>query len=259
MRAAGELIAEVREEIRRMIQPGVSTLELDRVTEKMIRDGGATPAFLGYRLGDLEFPASICASINHEVVHGIPTAERILQEGDIFSVDMAAYLNGFAGDTAMTVAVGKVDDDKAQLIRVTEECLALAIEACRLGKNVGDIGFAVQTHAAKYNYGIVKGFCGHGIGRRMHEDPQIANYGKPGTKEKIRIGYVFAVEPMINMGTEETVILEDGWTVVTADGKPSAHCEHTVAVTENGPEILTLTKAQKVNLQKQVLTESVAA
>lgn len=245
MRAVGELIAEVREAIRKLVQPGISTLELDEAAEKMMRDAGAIPTFKGY-LGT--YPGSICASLNSVVVHGIPSAATILKEGDIFSVDMAATLEGFVGDTATTIPVGNVDEEKAQLIRVTEECLRLAIEQCRVGRHIGDIGFAVQTHAEKFGYGIVKGFCGHGIGRKMHEDPQIPNYGKPGTKEKIRVGYVFAIEPMINVGTDETEILADGWTVVTKDGKPSAHCEHTVAVTENGPEILTLTKEQKAQL-----------
>jgi methionyl aminopeptidase len=253
MRAAGEFIAEVREELRRMVKPGISTLELDKAAEKMIRDGGAIPTFLGY----MNFPASICASINHEVVHGIPTAERVLKDGDIFSVDVAASLDGFVGDTAITLPVGQITEEAAELIRVTEECLQLAIEQCYPGRHVGDIGFAVQTHAAKYGYGIVRGFTGHGIGRKMHEDPQIPNFGKPGTREKIRSGYVFAIEPMINAGTEETEILADGWTVVTKDLKLSAHCEHTVAVTENGPEILTLTREQKKHLlQESQLVEA---
>lgn len=260
MRAAGELIAEVREEIRRMVKPGISTLEIDQATEKMIRDAGAIPAFKGYRVGDAIFPASICASLNEVVVHGIPSNNVILREGDIFSVDVAAILDGFVGDTATTIPVGKVDENALRLIRVTEECLEKAIDQCRLGRHVGDIGFAVQQHAEKNGYSIVKGFTGHGIGRRMHEDPQIPNYGKPGTKEKIRLGYVFAVEPMVNMGTDETEILADGWTVVTKDSKPSAHCEHTVAVTENGPEILTLTRDQKVGLaQTQSAAELVNA
>lgn len=256
MRAAGELIAEVREAVRKMIRPGISTLEIDQAAEKMMRDGGAIPTFKGY-LGT--YPGSICASINEVVVHGIPSADTILKEGDIFSVDMAATLDGFVGDTATTIPVGDVDEEKAQLIKVTEECLRLAIEQCRVGRHIGDIGFAVQTHAEKFGYGIVKGFCGHGIGRKMHEDPQIPNYGKPGTKERIRVGYVFAVEPMINAGTGETEILADGWTVVTKDGKPSAHCEHTVAVTEAGPEILTLTKEQKAQLNGALQPKSETA
>ena len=247
MRAVGELVADVRETLREMVRPGVSTYELDQVAEKMMRDAGAIPSFLGYH----GYPASICASINQEVVHGIPSKSRVLKEGDIFSVDTAATLDGFVGDTAVTIPVGKVSDEVAQLLRVTEECLYLAVEQCRVGKHVGDIGYAVQAHAEKFGYGIVKGFCGHGIGRKMHEDPQIPNYGKPGTKEKIRVGYVFAIEPMINLGTEETEILTDKWTVVTKDGKPSAHFEHTVAVTEEGPEILTLTKQQKAGLREK--------
>jgi methionyl aminopeptidase len=256
MRAAGELVAEVRETLRGMIKPGMTSLELNNTAEKMIRDGGAYPTFLGYH----GFPFSICASLNEQVVHGFPS-ERELQEGDILSIDLGATLDGFVGDTAITVPVGKVDDETAQLIRVTEECLEKAVEQCRLGRTIGDIGYAVQSHAEKFGYGIVKGFCGHGIGRKMHEDPQIPNYGKPGTKERIRVGYVFAVEPMINLGTEETEILADKWTVVTRDRKPSAHCEHTIAVTENGPEILTLTKEQKARLSgaNQSKTEIVNA
>lgn len=250
MRAAGELIANVREAVRRLVKPGVSTFELDQAAEKMIRDAGAIPAFLGYRVGELVFPGSICASLNHVVVHGIPAKETVLQEGDIFSMDVAAILDGFVGDTATTIPVGTVSENALELIRVTEECLALAIEQCRVGKHVGDIGFAVQKHAEQHGFGVVKGFTGHGIGRRMHEDPQIPNYGKPGTKEKIRTGYVFAIEPMINQGTGETEILADGWTVITKDSKLSAHCEHTVAVTENGPEILTLTREQKAKLAR---------
>lgn len=249
MRTVGEFVAEIREEVRRMIKPGISTLEIDQAVEKMMRDGGAVPTFKGY-LGT--YPASICASVNEVVVHGIPSEKVILKEGDIFSVDMAATLDGFVGDTAMTVGVGEIDAEKAQLIKVTEECLYLAVEQCRVGRHVGDIGHAVESHAKKFGFGIVKGFCGHGIGRRMHEDPQIPNYGKPGTKEKIRLGYVFAIEPMINVGTEETEILADGWTVVTKDRKPSAHWEHTVAVTENGPEILTFTKEQRKQFEQKL-------
>ena len=256
MRAVGELIAEVRETLRGMVQPGISTKELDQVAERMMREAGAVPSFLGYH----GFPGSICASINEVVVHGIPSTEHVLKEGDIFSVDLAATLDGYVGDTAVTVPVGKVDDETAQLLRVTEECLYLAIEQCRVGRHIGDIGYAVQTHAEKFGYGIVKGFCGHGIGRKMHEDPQIPNYGKPGTKEKIRVGYVFAIEPMVNLGTEETEILADKWTVITKDKKPSAHFEHTVAVTEDGPEILTLTREQKAQLNdsKSLKAESAA-
>lgn len=244
MRAVGELIAEVREALRPKVVPGVSTLDLNNAAEKMIRDAGAIPTFIGYH----GFPFAICASVNHEVVHGFSKTEP-LKEGDIVSLDMAATFGGFVGDTAMTLPVGEVDDELMQLIRVTEECLDLGIEAARVNNRVGDIGWAIQQHAEKFGYGIVRDYTGHGIGRSMHEAPQIPNYGRAGTKEKIRLGYCFAIEPMLNLGTHETRTLSDKWTVVTLDGKPSAHAEHTLAVTADGPEILTLTKEQK-QLQK---------
>jgi len=248
MKRVGELIAEVREALRRMVAPGVSTLELNSVAEKMMRDAGSIPTFIGYKpRGMVPFPFAICASPNAAIVHGFST-DTPLKEGDIVSLDMACTLNGFVGDTAMTVPVGTITDEAAQLIRVTEECLARGIEQCSPNKRVGDIGWAVQEHAEKYGYGIVRDYTGHGIGRSMHEAPQIPNYGRQGTREKIRIGYCFAIEPMLNLGSPETRTLEDKWTVVTADGSLSAHAEHTIAVTENGPEILTLTKEQKRQL-----------
>ena len=258
MREVGELIAEVRETVREMIAPGVTTLELNDAAAKMMQDAGARPAFLNYQpSGMTPFPFVICASVNEQVVHGF-SSKNPLKEGDILSVDMAAFYNGFVGDTAMTVPVGEVSEEKKQLIRVTEECLAIGIEQARANNRVGDIGAAIQAHAEKFGYGIVRDYTGHGIGRSMHEAPQIANYGRRGTKEKIRAGYCFAIEPMLNMGTHETKTLDDKWTVITADGKPSAHCEHTIAVTDEGPEILTLSKKQKAEL-KQVSMESVAA
>ncbi len=237
MRAAGRLVAEVREELRRMIRPGVTTLELDMAAEKMIRDAGALPTFKGYH----GFPFSICASVNEQVVHGFPS-NYALKDGDIFSLDCGVTLEGYVGDTATTVPVGRVSEDVSKLIRVAEECLERAIEQCWPGKHLGDIGWAVQEYAEAHGYGIVRDYVGHGIGRKMHEDPQIPNYGKPGTGARIRAGYVFAVEPMINMGTHKTKTLADGWTVVTLDGKPSAHVEHTIAITEEGPEVLTRVK-----------------
>lgn len=240
MRAVGELIAEVRETLRTMVKPGISTMDLNRAADKMIRDAGAIPTFIGYH----GFPYAICASVNDEIVHGF-SKETPLKEGDIASLDMAATLNGFVGDTAATVPVGKISDELVQLIRVTEECLALGIEQCYVNNRVGDIGWAIQQHAEKFGYGIVRDYTGHGIGRAMHESPQIPNYGRQGTKERIRAGYCFAIEPMLNLGTQETRTLADKWTVVTLDGKPSAHAEHTLAVTADGPEILTLTKEQK--------------
>lgn len=248
MRAVGELIAEVRETLRAMVKPGVTTLELNVAAEKMMRDAGSIPTFIGYKPhGMVPFPYAICASENEKIVHGFSN-ETPLKEGDIISLDMACTLNGFVGDTAMTVPVGEISDELKQLIRVTEECLALGIEQCWPNKRVGDIGAAIQAHAEKYGYGIVRDYTGHGIGRSMHEAPQIPNYGRPGTREKIRAGYCFAIEPMLNIGTPETRTLDDKWTVVTKDGKPSAHAEHTIAVTAEGPEILTLTKEQKRSL-----------
>jgi methionyl aminopeptidase len=235
MRAAGRLVGQVREHLRSMVRPGITTLDIDRVAEKIIRDAGALPTFKGYN----GFPYSICASVNEQIVHGFPSSYA-LKEGDIFSIDCGVTLEGFVGDTAATVPVGKVDDEKLRLIRVTEECLERAIQQCRPGNRLGDIGWAVQQHAEANGYSVVRDYVGHGIGRRMHEDPQIPNYGRPGLGDKIKAGYVFAVEPMVNQGTHFTKVLKDGWTVVTVDGKPSAHAEHTIAITEDGPEVLTL-------------------
>ncbi len=240
MRTVGELIAEVREALRVMVEPGISTMDLNIAADRLIRDAGAVPTFIGY----YGFPFSICASVNDEVVHGF-SKKTPLNEGDIVSLDMAATYQGFVGDCAMTVPVGKISDELKQLIRVTEECLDYGIAASRINNRVGDISWAVQEHAEKYGYGIVRDYTGHGIGRSMHEAPQIANHGRSGTKEKIRAGFCFAIEPMLNLGTHETKTLSDNWTVVTLDGKPSAHAEHTLAVTADGPEILTLTKEQK--------------
>ena len=253
MHAVGELIGEVREALRAMVEPGISTMDLNRAADKMIRDAGAIPTFIGYH----GFPYAICASVNDEIVHGF-SKETPLKEGDIASLDMAATYQGFVGDTATTVPVGKISDELAQLIRVTDECLQLGIDQCRVGNRVGDIGWAVQQHAEKYGYGLVRDYTGHGIGRAMHEAPQIPNYGRQGTREKIRAGYCFAIEPMLNLGTHETRTLEDKWTVVTLDGKASAHAEHTIAVTLEGPEILTLSKDQKKRLSGPA-AESVAA
>ena len=246
MRAAGQLVGRVLQELRKMAQPGVTTLEINDAADKMIRDGGAYPTFKGYN----GFPYSICASVNEQVVHGFPSKYE-LKEGDIFSIDVGATLAGFVGDTATTVAIGNVGDDLLQLIRVAEESLRLAIDKCRPGNHLGDIGHVVQQHAESHGYSVVRDYVGHGIGRHMHEDPQIPNYGKPGKGPKIRTGYVFAVEPMINVGSHHTKTLEDGWTVVTLDGQPSAHVEHTIAVTEEGPEVLTLVK-EAVNAESQI-------
>ena len=235
MRAAGRLVGQVLSHLRTLVAPGVTTMEVDRAAEKMIRDAGALPTFKGYN----GFPYSICASVNEQIVHGFPSNYH-LQEGDIFSIDVGVTLEGFVGDTATTVPVGTVSEDRLKLIQVTEECLERAIEQCRAGKHLGDIGWAVQEHAEANGYSIVRDYVGHGIGRRMHEDPQIPNYGRPGLGQKIKAGYVFAVEPMVNLGSHHTKVLADNWTVVTVDGQPSAHVEHTIAITEEGPEVLTL-------------------
>lgn len=239
MRAAGRLVGQVLAELRKMVKPGVTTLEVDYAAEKMIRDAGALPTFKGYN----GFPFSICASVNEQIVHGFPSAYE-LKEGDIFSIDCGATLQGYVGDTATTVPVGEVDEEKLKLIQITDECLERAIQQCRPGNHLGDIGWAVQQHAEANGYSVVRDYVGHGIGRRMHEDPQIPNYGRPGLGPKIKAGYVFAVEPMVNQGTHFTKVLGDGWTVVTVDGKPSAHAEHTIAITEDGPEVLTLVSSE---------------
>lgn len=240
MRAAGQLVGSVLRELREMVTPGITTIEIDRAAEKMIRDAGALPTFKGYH----GFPYSICASVNEQVVHGFPSNYK-LKEGDLFSIDCGVTLEGFVGDTATTVPVGSVPEDWQKLIQVTNECLERAIEQCRPGKHLGDIGWAVQELAESHGYSVVRDYVGHGIGRQMHEDPQIPNYGRPGQGPKIKAGYVFAVEPMVNMGGHHTKVLADGWTVVTLDGKPSAHSEHTIAITEDGPEVLTRVAAEQ--------------
>jgi methionyl aminopeptidase len=237
MRASGQLVGRVLRELRRMVQPGMTTLEVNDAADRMIRDAGAYPTFKGYN----GYPFSICASVNEQVVHGFPSKYE-LKEGDIFSIDVGATFEGFVGDTATTIPVGTTSEELLKLIRVAQECLDRAIEKCWDGNHIGDIGFAVQSHAEAHGYSIVRDYVGHGIGRQMHEDPQIPNYGKPGKGPKIKKGYVFAVEPMINLGSHHTKTLTDGWTVVTVDGRPSAHVEHTIAVTEEGPEVLTLVK-----------------
>jgi methionyl aminopeptidase len=234
MRVAGQLVGAVLQELHKMVAPGVTTIEVDRAAEKLIRDAGAVPTFKGYH----GFPFSICASVNEQIVHGFPSHYE-LQDGDLFSIDCGVTIGGFVGDTATTVPVGTVREDWLRLVQVTEQCLERAIEQCRPGKHLGDIGWAVQELAESHGYSVVRDYVGHGIGRQMHEDPQIPNYGKPGQGPKIKAGYVFAVEPMVNMGSQYTKVLSDGWTVVTLDGQPSAHSEHTIAITDDGPDVLT--------------------
>src|SRR5467141_5165872 len=250
MRASGRVVGQVLRELGAMVEPGVTTIEVDAAADKMIRDAGAYPTFKGYN----GFPFSICASVNEQIVHGFPSTYE-LQEGDIFSIDVGVTLDGFVGDTATTIPVGKASEDRLKLIKVTEECLQLAIEQCRAGLHLGDIGWAVQSHAEAHGYSVVRDYVGHGIGRTMPEDPQIPNYGKPGKGPKIKKGYVFAIEPMINLGTQHTKTLKDAWTVVTIDGQPSAHFEQTIGLTEQGPEVLTLVRAQSL-AESQAVTVS---
>jgi methionyl aminopeptidase len=236
MRAAGRLVGQVREHLRGLVKPGVTTMELDREAEKMIRDAGALPTFKGYN----GFPYSICASVNEQIVHGFPS-QYVLKEGDIFSIDCGVTLEGFVGDTATTVPVGKVDDEKMRLIRITEECLERAIQQCRAGNHLGDIGWAVQQHAEANGYTVVRDYVGHGIGRRMHEDPHVPNDGRPGRGMRLRQGLVLAIEPMMMAGGgDDFKLASDGWALHTVDGSRAAHAEHTVAITSAGPRILTL-------------------
>jgi methionyl aminopeptidase len=235
MHRAGIVVWEVLNELRMMVAPGVSTLDLDRIAERRAAEHGARPAFKGYR----GYPASLCASINEEVVHGIPSAGRKLNEGDIVSLDYGVELDGYFGDAAVTVPVGKVRSELDTLMRVTRESLDRAIEKARAGNRLSDVGAAVQEWVERHGFSVVREFVGHGIGTRMHEEPSVLNYGQPGHGPRLQEGMVLAIEPMVNQGTANVRVLDDGWTAVTADGKPSAHFEHTVAVTANGPWILT--------------------
>ena len=234
MREAGRVASLTKVVLKGAIRPGVTSRELDALAEREIRSLGAVPSFKGL----YGFPATICTSFNEEIVHGIPSKRR-LEEGDILSIDLGAVVGGFHSDTAFTVGVGSIDEDSRRLIEATEESLRLAVEQTEAGRRVGDIGAAVQTYAEGLGYGVVRQYVGHGIGRALHEDPNVPNYGTPGRGAQLRVGMTVAIEPMLNIGTWDTRVLDDGWTVVTADGSRSAHFEDTVAVTENGPEVLT--------------------
>lgn len=239
MRSTGRLVAEVLAILREHIKPGISTAELDTIAEREIRRRGATPSFKGYG-APIPFPASICVAINEQVVHGIPSKLQLLREGDIIGIDVGALMNGWQGDSCVTFPVGTIAPEAARLLRVTEGCLMLGIAEAQLGKTIGDIGHVIQTHAEGAGYGVVRGMGGHGIGRRLHEDePSVQHVGQPGTGLKLRPGMVFTIEPMINQGVPGWHELNDGWTIVTDDGKLSAQFEHTIAITEHGPEILT--------------------
>jgi len=234
MRRSGLIVAGTLSKLRQMVAPGITTRELDVVAESTIRAAGAIPTFKGYR----GFPASICASVNDEVVHGIPS-DRRLKEGDIIKLDCGATLDGYVGDAAISVAVGEVSPEVARLLEVTRESLLKAIEKMVAGNHLYDVSYAVQQYVEERGFSIVRDFCGHGIGQRMHEDPQVPNYGRPGTGPVLKEGWVLAIEPMVNEGSFEVKVLSDGWTVKTRDGKASSHFEHTIAVTEDGPRVLT--------------------
>jgi methionyl aminopeptidase len=239
MRRADILVAEVLKAMREHARPGVSTLDLDRLAEKLTREAGAQPAFLGYHgAGPYPFPASLCTSINEEVVHGIPSAERKLKEGDILSVDFGVLLDGFYGDAAVTIPIGVVSSTAAQLLQVTQQALELAIAKATAGNRIADIGAVIQDHVEAAGFSVVRDFVGHGIGRALHEEPQIPHYRSTGHNERLRPGMTIAIEPMVNEGTWKVEAGADGWTQLTKDRKLSAHFEHSVAVSLNGPVVL---------------------
>ena len=235
MRRGGHILADVVSLIREIAKPGMSTLEVDEEVEAFIRKQGALPAFKGYR----GFPATVCISINDEVVHGIPSAHRRMKEGDIVGFDLGCIVDGYYADCAVTLPLGEIPPRVQELLDVTRESLEHAIAECRPGRRLSDVSHAVQSHVEPHGFGVVRTFVGHGIGRALHEEPQVPNFGEPGRGPQLKPGMVLAIEPMVTLGTHEVKILEDGWTAVTRDGSLAAHFEHTVAITDNGPEVLT--------------------
>lgn len=235
MREGGCILAEVVERLRALAKSGTSTLDIDQAVEAFIRERGAKPAFKGYR----GFPATVCISINDEVVHGIPSPRRRLKEGDIVGFDLGCIVEGYYADCAVTLPIGEIPTAVQKLLDVTRESLELAIHECRPDRRLSDVSHAVQRHVEAHGFGVVRAFVGHGIGRALHEEPQVPNFGEPGRGPRLRPGMVLAIEPMVTMGNYEVRVLDDGWTAVTTDGSLAAHFEHTIAVTENGPEVLT--------------------
>jgi methionyl aminopeptidase len=236
MRRSGRIVRQVLDAVKDLVAPGVTTMDLERAAEKRIRELGAKPAFKGY----YDYPCVLCTSVNDEIVHGIPSEKRTLKKGDIVSIDCGVVLDGYYGDSAITVPVGEdISSDLKKLLEVTEESLYKGIEAVRVGNTLGDVGAAVQQHVEANGFSVVREFVGHGIGTRLHEDPQVPNYGTQGQGSRLREGMVLAIEPMVNVGKPGTRTLDDHWTAVTADGSCSAHFEHCVAVTRDGPVILT--------------------
>ncbi len=234
LRRSGRLVRQLLEETRRQARPGVSTLDLERFVEGRLEEAGAKPAFKGYR----GYPCCLCASVNEEIIHSIPS-ERRLKEGDIVSLDLGVILDGYYGDSALTAAIGEISEPLQRLMRVTQECLDLGIRQARAGNRVGDISWAVQQHAEENGYSVVREFVGHGVGRALHEEPQVPNYGQAGRGPVLKPGMVIAIEPMVNAGRADVKVLKDKWTAVTADGQYSAHFEHMVAITPDGADILT--------------------
>ena len=241
VRAASQVLAGILEELRAMVRPGITTADLDAHAEARVRAEGGVPAFKGYR----GFPATLCTSVNSEVIHGIPSPTRVLRDGDIISIDMGVKLDGFFGDAAITVPVGRVPESVAALLRVTHEALWLGIARARVGGRVSDIGHAVQVHVEAAGFSVVREFVGHGVGPSLHTEPQVPNYGAPGRGPRLKEGMVLAIEPMVNMGGPAVKVLRDGWTAVTADGSLSAHFEHTVAVTADGPVALSASSSER--------------
>lgn len=237
LRASNRVVALVMKKLKKAVRPGVTTLELDEMAETLVREMGATPAFKGYK----GYQHTICASVNEQVVHGIPS-DRKLQEGDIITIDIGAKLDGYYGDHAATIAVGEVSEDAKRILKCCEEALWRGIEKARAGNRLFDISHAIQTHAEAAGFGVVRDYVGHGIGTHLHEEPQVPNFGKPGTGPELKAGMVLAIEPMLNMGSEVVKVLDDSWTVVTADGKLSTHFEHSLAITDNGPDILSVSE-----------------
>jgi methionyl aminopeptidase len=235
MRRAGQVVREVLELVRRQVKPGATTYDLEKAAEARLKELGVRAAFKGYH----GYPCVLCTSVNSEVVHGIPSPKRVLQEGDIVSVDFGVVVDGYYGDAAITVPVGEINPDKARLLKVTEASLQAGIAAVRPGATLGDVGAAVQGVVEGEGFSVVRDFVGHGIGVQMHEDPQVPNYGQAGKGMKLRTGMVIAIEPMVNAGKPDVMVLDDGWTAVAKDGSMSAHFEHTVAVTDTGARILT--------------------
>ncbi len=238
MRAANLIVAEVLAALRARVRPGVTTAALDRVAEDMTRERGAVPAFKGYEVHGRVFPSSVCISINEEVVHGIPSERRTLQEGDIVGIDFGVCYQGLYGDAALTVAVGQADPESQRLMQATREALWAGIEQIRVGRRLGDVSAAIQERVERDGFSVVREFVGHGIGKRLHEEPQVPNFGQRDRGIRLRPGMVLAIEPMVNAGGPDVMIKEDGWTAVTRDGRRSAHFEHSVAVTDNGPYVL---------------------